>query len=127
MTWWMDVAGIVFTCVTANHLGPVPDIERMIRRRIPIVGCVKCCTFWAVLAYMAVTAHGVIPSLAASFLASYIALWVELLEGIVDELYKKVYENIYPAPGGHAPAADHEEGGPAGAVPELRQGCKSEH
>lgn len=128
MTEWMDVAGIVFACVTANHLGLVDAAAAVAKcRRLPVVSCPKCLTFWSTLAYMAVTAHGVIPALATSFLASYAALWVELLEGFTDKLYTIAYDKIYPAPDDHAPAAMPDEGDPAGAVPELQEICKNEH
>lgn len=92
---WIDIAAIVFVCVTANHLGLVKAIEDTIHRELRIVNCPKCFTWWSALAYTIITSCEPIPSLAISFMASYIAIWLELFEGFVDTLYNKVYEKIY--------------------------------
>ena len=92
---WTDIAGIVFACVTANHLGLVKAIEETYERELPVINCVKCLTFWSVLVYMVFATRDVITSLAISFLASYTALWLELLEGFIDFLYLRIYEKIY--------------------------------
>jgi hypothetical protein len=94
--WW-DIAGIVFTCVTMNHLGLVKAIEEFYDCELRIINCVKCFTYWSVLAYTIFVTHNIITSLAISFLASYSALWLELLEGYIDTLYYKLYEQIYSA------------------------------
>ena len=95
MIHWIDIAGIVFACVTANHLGLVRAIEEAAHRELRIVNCLKCFSFWSVLAYTAITSRNAITSLAISFLASYTALWLELLEGFIDFLYLRIYEKIY--------------------------------
>ena len=92
---WIDIASIVFVSVTMNHLGLIAAIEAVIKHKLPIVNCPKCLTCWSVLAYMVVTAHSIVTSLAISFLASYIAIWLELFEGFIDSLYMKLYEKIY--------------------------------
>ena len=92
---WIDVASIVFVCVTANHLGLIEAVEDIAGTRLPIVNCVKCFTFWLTLFYMLFATYTVIPSLAISFLASYIAVWLELFEGIIDTYYKMLYDKIY--------------------------------
>ena len=91
-----DIASIVFVCVTMNHLGLISAIESAIHRKLWIVDCPKCASFWCVLAYHIVEHNGMVTSLAISFLASYTAIWLELLEGFVDKLYMKCYEKIYP-------------------------------
>ena len=96
---WIDIAGIVFVCVTMNHLGLITAIEGVIKYQLPILNCPKCLTCWSVLAYMVITAQDIITSLAVSFLASYIALWLELFEGYIDTIYNKVYEKIYTTSG----------------------------
>ena len=95
---WVDIASIVFVCVTANHLGLIRAITDVSKMEIPIVGCPKCLTFWCSLAYMlwSVGFSDIPQMLAISFLASYTAVWLELLEGFIDYLYIKVYEQIYP-------------------------------
>ena len=121
MNYWIDIAAIVFTCVTANHLGLVKAIEEAAQRELRIVNCPKCFSFWSVLAYTIITSRNVITSLAISFLASYSALWLELLEGYIDTLYTKVYEKIYPTYSDNPSAADAGNGDSAGALPHLRQ------
>ena len=102
MNFW-DIASIVFVCTAANHIGPIPDIETFLRRKLPVVGCIKCLTFWSVLAYclvccdtIAVAITEVPRLLAISFLSAWSAIWLDLLMGIIDYLYIKVYDTIYP-------------------------------
>ena len=92
---WMDIASIVFICVTANHLGLVKAIEDTINKELRIVNCPKCMTFWSALAYSVITSRNAITSLAISFFAGYLAIWMELLEGLIDRLYDKIYDKIY--------------------------------
>ena len=92
---WIDIASIVFVCVTMNHLGLIRKIEE-IRGELPILNCPRCSSFWCVLIYTLVTTRHVIPSLAISFLCSYLAIWLELFEGYIDTLYNKLYDKIYP-------------------------------
>lgn len=93
---WIDIASIVFVCVTANHLGLVKAIEDTLHRELRIVNCPKCLTWWSSLVYSMITSCEPIPSLAISFLASYVAIWFELFEGFIDTLYQKLYDKIYP-------------------------------
>ena len=94
---WRDIACIVFVCVTVNHLGLISAIESAIRRKLWIVDCPKCLTFWATLCYQLVTdCHQLPQMLAISFLASYAAIWLELAEGFIDHLYNYIYGKIYP-------------------------------
>lgn len=102
---WMDVAAVVFFCTTANHLGLVGSVIAVFsknRRKLPIVSCPRCFSFWSVLVY-GLSGDGIAanPSclarlLAISILSSYIAIWLELLEGIIDKLYSYIYGKIYP-------------------------------
>ena len=95
---WTDVACIVFTCVTMNHLGLIGKLEEF-WGEFPILNCPKCSTFWCTLCYGLwgiKSFYGVLPTLASSFLASYMAIWLELLEGYTDTLYAKLYDKIYP-------------------------------
>ena len=117
---WIDVAGIVFTCVTMNHLGLIGKIEEF-TGELPILNCPKCCTFWCTLCFGLwgiKSFYGVISVLAISFLASYSAIWLELLEGYIDTLYMKLYGKIYET-SDNTPAADADNGNPAGSVSEL--------
>lgn len=117
---WIDIASIVFVCVTANHLGLVKTIEGIIGRELRIVNCPRCCTYWCVLAYL--TVKGVVFDrfvlcLAVSFLSSYLALWFELLEGYIDTLYIKLYETIYPNTDTDTTSSDSDNGYPASTMP----------
>ena len=116
----IDVASIVFVCVTVNHLGLISAIEEVTGKKLPIVNCPKCLTFWITMGYCCdqVTAYSVswaITILATSFLASYSALWLELLEGYIDTLYIKIYEKIYNS-AADTPASDTDNGHSAGSV-----------
>lgn len=93
---WIDIASIVFICVTANHLGLVKAIEETMHRELKIVNCPRCLTWWSSLVYSVITSCEPIPSLAVSFLASYCAIWFELFEGYIDKLYSTLYDKIYP-------------------------------
>jgi len=96
MNFW-DIAGIVFACTAANHLGLIQTVQTITKcNQLPIVSCVKCFSFWTVLCYCLVGDLGIITSLAISFLSAWSAIWLDLLMGIIDYLYIKVYESFYP-------------------------------
>lgn len=86
---------LVFSTVTANHLGLVAEVERRCGIILPVINCLKCLSFWLTLSYCLITGSSVIPSVAVSFLAAYSALWMELTFGFIDSLYNKVYGWIY--------------------------------
>lgn len=99
---WTDIAWIIVVCTSANHLGLIKAVEGIIHHRLPIVNCVKCCTFWATLIFMLfqlpVSLSGVLRGgvfcLAISFLASYTAIWLELLMFSIDTLYNHIYGKL---------------------------------
>ena len=90
----IDIASIVFVCVTANHLGLVKAIEDRTGYEFTIINCPKCFSCWSVLAYSIYVTHDIITSLAISFVSSYTALWLELLEAYIDTKYMRLYEKI---------------------------------
>lgn len=92
---WIDVAMILFSCVAANHLGLVHAIEKVTDRELPIVNCPRCFSFWCVLAYMTFALHGMVVSVATSFLCAALAPWVKLLMGFLDKLYDDLYDKIF--------------------------------
>ena len=108
---WIDIACIVFVCVTANHLGLIGKLEE-IKGELPIINCSKRFSFWSTLAYeLWFVGFSDIPLvLAVSFLASYLALWVELFEAYIDTLYMKVYEKIYKHSADDKAATDADNG-----------------
>lgn len=116
----VDIASIVFVCVTANHLGLIGKIEEITGFPFPIINCPKCSSFWLSVIYgmgqMGFSVKNIIPLLAISFLASYSAIWLELFEGFIDTLYMKCYEKIYPDDEADTPAADADNGHPDGTV-----------
>lgn len=120
---WIDIASIVFVCVTMNHLGLISAVEGIVGFRIHILNCPKCASFWFSIVYaMGQMGFSIIPQiplvLAVSFLASYIALWLELLEGYIDTLYLKLYEKIYNT-SDNAPATNPDKGNSASTLPKL--------
>lgn len=116
---WIDIASIVFVCVTMNHLGLVKAIEKVADRELRIVNCPKCLTYWSVLAYTLITSRSAISSFAISFLASYTAIWLELFEGFIDKLYLKCYGKIVTDNDNDTPTTDADKGNSASTVPEL--------
>ena len=118
---WIDIAGIVFVCVTMNHLGFISAVEGIVGFRIHILNCPKCASFWFTIVYaVGQMGFSIIPQipivLAVSFLASYIALWLELLEGCVDTLYLKLYGKITSRDNDNEAATDADEGNTASAL-----------
>lgn len=107
---WSDVAMILFSCVAANHLGLVHAFEAVAKRKLPIVNCPRCLSFWCVLAYMVFTLNGIIVSFATSFLCAALAPWVELLMGFTDKKFNELYDKIYTTTeDGGLTEADFEE------------------
>ena len=115
---WIDIASIVFVCVTANHLGLIKAIEDYTDRELVVINCPKCFSFWCTLAYsLWFVGFSDIPLvLAISFLASYTAIWLELLEGFIDTLYLKLYGKIIATNHNDTPATDSNGGNTAGTV-----------
>ena len=102
--YWRDIAAIVFAATAINHLGLIPTIERITKRKLWIIDCPKCLTFWSVMAYGLATGSCSPPFreglgaglslLAISLLASYSAIWLELLMYLIDTLYNCIYDKI---------------------------------
>lgn len=114
---WSDIASIVFVAVTMNHMGLVSAAEGLVRTKLWIIDCPKCCSFWATLIYMLMVSHDIITIFAASFLASYSALWLELLEAYIDRLYLWLYGKIITTDTDDTAASDADGGDSAGTVP----------
>ena len=117
----IDIVSIVFACVAVNHLGLVSAIERRIGKRLIVINCCKCLSFWATFTYSLFHTR-VIPTLAISFLAAYAAVWIELLMYRIDTLYLISYGKISKSGTAHNEAAvptkrKHSKG----SVPELQQ------
>ena len=120
---WLDIACIVFIAVTMNHLGLIGEIERITGKRLIVLNCPKCASFWLILAYGLVGMESFygefVQILAISFLCAYFAIWIELLEGFIDILYMWLYEKIYPNSQNDTPAADADNCDSASTVSNL--------
>lgn len=93
---WLDIASIIFVCVTMNHLGLIKAVEDNVGVILPIFNCPKCASCWCVFFYTLITSKQIIVTFAVSFLSAYIAIWLELLEGLIDKFYNRIYDTIYP-------------------------------
>ena len=116
-----DIALLVFSCVTANHLGLVEAMERVVGRRLPILNCVKCLSFWMVLLTTSLSGWNMIASLAVSFLSAYAAIWLELGMGFIDTLYGRLYEKIYSTTDECAAANAADGSDTEGGVPDVSE------
>lgn len=102
---WIDIFCIITACTAANHLGLVTAIERRVGLLLPVLGCVKCATFWCTLLWLvarsvcgdgiAATTQALPAILATSFLSSYLAIWLELGMAYIDTLYNRIYNSLY--------------------------------
>ena len=115
MAMWSDIAAIVFVATTINHLGLISAIEGIVGRKLWIIDCPKCLSFWLSL-YWLVWQYSPITSIAVSLLAGYSALWLELAEAYLDSLYLLLYEKIKSTGDGNQDPADANHGNPAGSV-----------
>ena len=92
---WTDAIMIMMSCVSANHLGLVEQVEKVVRHTIPIVNCSKCFSFWTTLLYCLVVTHDVVISIFVSFCMAFLSFWFDIVLGILDNLYYKAYERTY--------------------------------
>ena len=121
----LEIASILFSSVAINHLGLVAAVEKVIARRLPVIDCPKCLSFWATLTYgcsVCCDSSAAIPSalphlFALSLLCAWLAIWLDLAMGIIDHLYKKVYDTFYPA----ANPPDPDAPSPSDSLPDLSQ------
>ena len=122
---WLDVLMIVFSATAANHLGLVAAVEEVFDRRLPIVNCPKCLSFWATLTYgcsVCCDSIAALPSalphlFALSLLCSWLAVWLDLAMGIIDHLYIKVYDTFYPT----ANPTDPDAPSPSDSLPVVSE------
>lgn len=114
----LDIACIIFACVTANHLGLIKAAEDLSGYRLYVVNCPKCLTFWSVMLYGCCDDVHTAPLmvLAISFLSSYLALWLELAEGYLDLIYMKAYEKIITRDLDDTVAPDSQRGDSTGTM-----------
>ena len=98
---WRAIAAIVFICTAVNHLGLISTFERIIKRKLWIIDCPKCLSFWSVMTYGVAEANSSLFTLnsslrllAIAFLGSYLAIWLNLFMYAIDTLYNRIYGKI---------------------------------
>ena len=116
---WSDVALLVFSCVAANHLGLIAAIEEVLGRKLPIMNCVKCLSYWCVFFGTFFSGWRIVEALAISFLSAYVAIWLELGMGFIDVQFGRLYENIYSSTGNDSAADAVDESGAKGIMPDV--------
>ena len=89
-----EAALLTVSCVLFIQMGLSQTIQECIGFRSKILSCQKCLSFWLVMAYMLLTGHGILQSVAASFLSSYSALWLSLIYDALAKLYNSFYDAI---------------------------------
>ena len=102
---WKEAAEITACCVLFIGMGLEAEIERILSCRFRILSCPKCLTFWSVLLFGVCTGHGLVGTVAVSFLSAYAALWLTLLCDALTILYNRLYDTITKTEGS---AADSE-------------------
>ena len=87
----MEGVGLMFvSCCLFVHLGLGKAICRFLRVKLVLLRCVKCFTFWVMLAYtLAFTDLRWESCLALSFMLAYLALWVDLALNKIAKLYEE--------------------------------------
>lgn len=86
----MGVLGVLISCCLFIHLGLGQTICRMMRREIVILNCVKCLTFWSVLAYTLIRQDISLEwCIAEAFGCSYASLWIDLFFNKMRIRYEK--------------------------------------
>ena len=89
-----SVGYILLCCVLFVHLGLGDAVSKVIRRNLSLFRCVKCFTFWTILAYSLLLDFAPVECVALAFACSYLALWVDLLLSKIARLYEKWYEGV---------------------------------
>lgn len=90
----LEAALITVSCVLFVQMGLSDAVQETLRFRSRIASCPKCLTMWTNLAYMLLTRHMLVESVAVSFICSYAALWLALIYDILATLYNYIYDSI---------------------------------
>ena len=88
--------GLIFlSCCLFVHLGLGQAICKALKIKFVLFKCVKCLTFWSILAYtLFLTSYRWELCLAMSFVLSYSALWIDLCLAKLSKVYEKLYEQV---------------------------------
>ena len=89
----------MFCCTMVNHLGLIDAIENIIHKKLIVLNCSKCLTFWVSLVYLLFNLP-VITSLSIAFALAFIATWFELILGLIDKMYDKIYSKNFASSNG---------------------------
>ncbi len=90
-----SVGCVLLCCVLFVHLGLGDAVSRIMKRCVSLFRCVKCTTFWTILAYtLFLTEFEPVECVAIAFGCAYIALWVDLLFTKISMWYEKIYESL---------------------------------
>ena len=90
----MAGVGLIFvSCILFIHLGLGEAICETLKIRFALLKCVKCLSFWAVLAYSLVfTSYSWESCIALSFSLSYLSLWIDLCLAKIARAYEELYD-----------------------------------
>ena len=84
---------VFFCCVMFIHLGMGDTLSSVFHLDFVLFRCVKCLTFWSVLAYSFFFVElTLLESVSLGFLLSYISLWVDLILSKIANKYDNWYE-----------------------------------
>lgn len=90
-----SVGCVLLCCVLFVHMGLGDAVSGVIKRNATLFQCVKCTTFWAILAYtLFLTEYEPVECAAIAFGCAYIALWVDLLFAKISVWYEKFYKSM---------------------------------
>jgi hypothetical protein len=96
----IGVASVFISCVLFIHMGLGDAISETLKIDFVLLRCVKCLTFWSMLAYTIVfTSITWTACIAIAFLASYAALWADLVLSKVAAIYDEKYNKILDSEG----------------------------
>ena len=115
---------IFISCVLFIHLGLGEAIERTLRVRFVLLRCVKCLTFWSMLAYSLIHSLPLETALCLSFVSAYAALWADIPLAKLATLYEKLNKDMATEESEHpsaAPGTEENQGheGQKSPLPEL--------
>lgn len=85
---------IFISCVFFIHLGLGEAVECTLKVRFVLLRCVKCLTFWSMLAYSLIHSLSLEYALCLSFVSAYAALWAEIPLAKLANFYEKLSKDM---------------------------------
>lgn len=90
-----SVGCVLLCCVLFVHMGLGDAVSGIIKRNATLFRCVKCTTFWVILAYtLFLTEYKPVECITIAFACAYIALWVDLMFAKISMWYEKLYKGV---------------------------------